>query len=264
VERERSHLGPQPRVEQRGRAQSNEAYTGAGSRNENSTGQWIGQSQSANAGGSDCRCGSGGDISQTQTGSNENHTTQDATSEARTEQRNVNVPISVLSIGGGHCGCAARGNDVDQSNRATTDAYSGNRNGTVQVIDQDQTATSTGGGGSCCQEPERKPWSEHACTCEKPKDPSYEHSCGCEPKDGNGITQTQHADNTNTTDQTADSRATTDQTNWNSPVSFLTIGSTKGDVDQSNRATTNAYSRNENRTGQWVDQQQDATEGGKA
>jgi hypothetical protein len=221
--------------------QSNEADTTAWSRNENTTGQWIGQSQSAEAGGSDCGCGSGGDISQTQTGSNENRTYQDATSNATTEQKNVNVPISVLSYG-------SNNGDVDQSNQATTTAYSGNRNWTFQGIEQSQDATSTGG-GPCCPETE-------------PKHAWFDHPCGCDSEDGDGVTQSQDAENGNSTDQTADSYAGTYQKNWSSPISILSIGSNNGDVTQSNDATTTAWSRNENGTGQWIGQSQTADAGG--
>jgi hypothetical protein len=114
-----------------------------------------------------------------------------------------------------------------------------------------------GGGGICCRETKPMDW--------------FDHNCGCDGKDGNGITQSQDADNGNETTQNTDSYAGTDQRNWNSPISVLSwsgghacgpCGGSGGAVNQSNDADTNAWSRNENATGQWIGQSQTATSNG--
>jgi hypothetical protein len=74
-----------------------------------------------------------------QTGSNDNHTSQNATSEATTKQFNVNAPVSVFSVG-------ANNGDVKQSNDASTSAKSTNENGTSQDMDQSQSVKGRGNG----------------------------------------------------------------------------------------------------------------------
>jgi hypothetical protein len=233
--------------------QSNEADTTAWSSNQNATGQSIDQSQSASAGGSGCdACGSGGDISQNQSGSNENSTHQEAISEATTEQKNLNLPISVLGFGGHSCGCSgSSGGDVTQSNDADTTAYSGNVNATEQAIGQSQEANSA---GSCCPDSGHENGGYGAW--DKPD------LCGCHESDGDGISQNQQASNTNDTHQKAGSTARTEQKNLNVPFSFFTFGTGGGDVAQSNDADTTAWSRNENWTGQGIWQAQSASTGG--
>ena len=81
-----------------------------------------------------------GRSSRTQTGSNTNDTTQDATADALTHQSNVNKPFAFLSSLGGHgCGCTG-GGGVRQSNDADTHAVAGNLNATQQRIGQYQSA----------------------------------------------------------------------------------------------------------------------------
>jgi hypothetical protein len=67
-------------------------------------------------------------ITQAQTGSNGNESTQHSDADATTEQKNVNVPFSLLSWG------------VAQHNRAHTTAGSENGNQTRQSLDQGQEA----------------------------------------------------------------------------------------------------------------------------
>ena len=64
-------------------------------------------------------------VSQTQCATNENETNQTASSEATSEQKNVNVPISVLSAD-------SNNGNVDQSNRGHTTSSAQNNNGTGQ------------------------------------------------------------------------------------------------------------------------------------
>ena len=87
-------------------------------------------------------------ITQAQTGSNGNETTQQSDADATTKQKNVNVPFSFLSWGGGKngCGCAHAGHGSDhkggvaQHNGAHTTAGSENGNQTRQSLDQGQEA----------------------------------------------------------------------------------------------------------------------------
>ena len=232
--------------------QSNEADTKATSYNGNATDQSVDQGQTAQTGGGGdhgygCGChdgyngkGSGsGDIDQTQDATNANSTTQDATSEATTNQYNVNAPVSILSVG-------SNNGDVHQGNDAHTNAAAGNSNSTEQSIGQQQWAAISGGHGSPC-------------------DP-------CGDRGGGSISQEQNGSNENATGQDASATATTEQTNWNTPVSILSVGGNgspcgcggSGDVDQSNDANTKAESYNSNVTGQWIGQKQQASiHGGK-
>ncbi len=87
-------------------------------------------------------------VTQAQTGTNGNETTQHSDTDATTEQKNLNVPFSFFSWGGGKdgCGCphAGHGSDhrggVAQHNGATTTAGSENGNRTRQSLDQGQEA----------------------------------------------------------------------------------------------------------------------------
>ena len=79
-----------------------------------------------------CGCAHGS-IDQSQTGSNTNDTHQNAEANANTNQTNENEPYSYVSPG-------ANGGDVTQSNDATTTAWAGNWNDTLQSVDQQQFA----------------------------------------------------------------------------------------------------------------------------
>src|SRR5262245_11076408 len=78
-------------------------------------------------------------LGQEQSGTNSNHTSQDASADATTKQANVHLPVSILSWG-------SNNGDVDQSNAADTKAYADNDNGTDQTVDQDQQAADEGRG----------------------------------------------------------------------------------------------------------------------
>jgi hypothetical protein len=204
--------------------QSNQADTDATAYNGNETDQSIWQDQDAAVGDDGCgTCHSGGgSISQDQTGENTNSTYQDADADATTEQKNVNVPIAILSPG-------ANGGDVNQSNEADTTATAWNQNETDQSIWQDQDAVIDG-------------------------------ACGC--SGGGSIVQSQDATNSNETDQDADADATTEQKNVNVPIAILSPShscgcGSGGDVNQSNNATTTAWAGNSNETDQSVKQDQD-------
>jgi hypothetical protein len=262
--------------------QSNEASTTAVAGNQNETNQGVSQDQWASSGGSEhgCGgCGNGGGITQTQTGSNENGTSQEADANATTEQENWNVPVSILSFGGGDhgscdnvkdggcggtkpdCGCSGDHrhdqSDVTQSNDATTTAVAGNQNATWQSVDQSQDATSEGS-GECCPTPRgHDGWD---------KGKSKDGRCGCagwkDHEKVDGIHQSQDGSNSNATDQAASATAGTEQKNVNAPFSFGSLGSGGGDVDQTNSADTTAKAFNSNATAQSVNQVQNAALGG--
>jgi hypothetical protein len=124
--------------------QSNDANTKSDANNSNATGQWLDQQQAAltQAFGAACGCfdsksPSIGDVSQT--GSNNNGTSQDATSKASTNQANIYAPISLWSHGSA---------DVTQSNNANTTSNASNDNMTEQALKQDQAAIGQGFGES--------------------------------------------------------------------------------------------------------------------
>ena len=68
-------------------------------------------------------------ITQEQSASNTNSTSQDANATAETNHHNVNVPIAILSPG-------ANGGDVHQSDRADTDATASNGNSSACSVRQ--------------------------------------------------------------------------------------------------------------------------------
>jgi hypothetical protein len=124
--------------------QSNDADTKASSTNQNWTDQSLDQHQQVDGNGSskpghdygrygrsDANNGSSHDGDISQSGKNENSTNQNAESTAKTEQKNVNVPISLFSVG-------SNGGDVHQGNSANTQASSSNQNGTQQWLGQTQ------------------------------------------------------------------------------------------------------------------------------
>jgi hypothetical protein len=205
--------------------QSNDANTSAWAGNSNQTTQTVDQSQDATAAGSGfCGCESPS-IEQSQTGTNDNKTDQNATANAETTQVNVNAPIAILSPG-------ANNGDVNQSNQADTDATAYNGNSTDQSIWQDQDAVVRGDGCGTCHD------------------------------GGGSISQDQTGENTNDTYQDATANASTEQKNFNVPVAILSPGANGGDVNQSNDATTTAWAGNSNETDQSIDQGQHAVIGG--
>lgn len=76
-----------------------------------------------------------------QQGTVDNWTSQQADSSAKTEQTNVNAPISIFSVG-------SNNGKVDQHNQADTRSKSENGNDTNQQADQSQNASGTGGHGA--------------------------------------------------------------------------------------------------------------------
>ena len=159
-------------------------------------------------------------ISLTQEATNTNETNQTAEPSAETNQVNVYAPIAVLSTG-------SNNGKVDQSNEADTKVVAVNENGTEQSIDQDQTA------------------GDDRDSCGK---------CGSE----SDASQTQTAENNNTTNQSATPSAETNQVNVYAPVAVLGKDSNNGKVDQSNEAETTVVAVNENGTEQSIDQDQTA------
>ena len=170
-------------------------------------------------------------IKQAQTATNENKTEQSASSDANSEQINVNAPVAVMSPGSdnGH---------VDQSNEAETISASQNNNETAQVNGQSQQAGATGKGAG------------------------EQGSCGCASGGGQQVEQDQQAANSNSTEQQASSQAHSKQVNVNAPVAVMSPGSDNGHVDQSNQAQTVAASQNNNSTEQGNFQNQEANVAG--
>ena len=203
--------------------QSNDATTTAWAGNQNDTTQTVGQSQDATVAGSGfCGC-EGPSIAQTQIGTNDNTTDQNATANAETTQVNVNAPIAILSPG-------ANSGAVTQSNQADTNATAYNGNTTDQSIWQKQDAVVRGDG------------------------------CGNCHSGGGSISQDQSGENTNDTTQDAVANATTEQQNLNVPIAILSPSCGchgGGDVNQSNDAATTAWAGNSNATSQSVTQDQD-------
>jgi hypothetical protein len=78
--------------------------------------------------------GPGSLVGQLQAATNNNKTEQSASSEAKTTQTNVAIPVSLLSEGSGN---------VKQSNEGSSTAKSNNDNNTQQANDQTQN------GGGC-------------------------------------------------------------------------------------------------------------------
>jgi hypothetical protein len=189
-----------------------------------------------------------------QYGKNRNDTTQEARTGAESYQANVADGFSKgdskdydkrSKDSDGY----RKGSETSQDNSATTKAKSKNKNGTRQGLDQDQSVKTFNfygrdGYGDCGR-------------CDKD---GWEPKKGSNGYDGNGSSSpdvTQQGSNTNSTDQHASSEATTKQAN-------IAGGSGgKGDVDQSNEATTKAKSKNSNWTDQELNQDQSVKSFGK-
>ena len=170
-------------------------------------------------------------IKQVQSATNENQTEQSASSDANTEQVNVNAPVAVMSPGSDN-------GRVDQSNEAETVSASQNNNETAQVNGQSQQAGATGKGAG------------------------EQGSCGCKAGGDQQVEQEQQASNSNSTEQQASSEAHSKQVNVNAPVAVWSPGSDNGDVDQANQAKTVAASQNNNSTKQGNFQNQEANTAG--
>ena len=253
-------------VEQSNTNSSGDAWAG----NANHTGQSNEQSQQgvggdattgdATTGGSgDATTGDahGGDVDQSQTASNTNETSQNASAESKAYQTapvNAYVPVCIAYR------CDTGG--VSQSNTNTSgDASASNQNGTWQSNEQSQkgyggdasTGDATTGSGNCC----------HSGDAESGK--AY----------GGDVTQSQDASNSNSTSQSAYAKSKAVQTaptNVYVPV-CLAYRCDTGGVEQSNtNSSGDAWAGNVNHTGQSNEQSQkgyggdastgDATTGG--
>ncbi len=185
-----------------------------------------------------------------QTGSNFNDTYQKARSKAETNQKNVNIPFSLFTVGSNDGG-------VQQWNQAETESAAYNHNGTSQNLGQGQRVTS----------PPSKP-SDRGCDKgekhhkrNRKHEDGYENSKGSDngspssygrqgdPKSQSGDVS-QRGSNDNSTKQHASSSAETNQVNVNAPISAFSVGSNDGNVKQGNQAETESFSYNQNGTSQ--------------
>lgn len=168
-----------------------------------------------------------GNRNVSQSGSNSNSTDQSASSSAKTDQTNVNAPISVFSVD-------SNNGDVHQGNEANTSAQSSNDNSTGQNLQQQQDASGR-----------------------KSFDGKDGHDHYRQSQDGNGSGDvSQSGSNSNSTDQSAQSQAKTKQFNLNAPISLFSLGANNGHVQQGNAANTQAGSSNSNGTSQVLGQSQ--------
>ncbi|HEX4467769.1 MAG TPA: hypothetical protein VH025_11330, partial [Solirubrobacteraceae bacterium] len=173
---------------------------------------------------------------------------QNANSKAKNEQTNVNAPISVLSVG-------SNNGKVDQSNHGKTSSRAGNSNETAQGNWQSQDGSAKGsdaprsrGSSDCPPKGEQgRPEGEQG----SPK--------GDQGRGSSKVKQSQDANNDNSTEQNAESSASNDQSNYNLPVSILSVGSNGGKVKQSNDGHTSSKAGNSNWTGQGNDQSQEGS-----
>ena len=255
--------------------QSNEAETKAVAANSNDSEQSIDQDQAAESrdGKDSCgKCGSGGNVEQTQDAANNNTTDQDASANAVTNQSNQigNQPEKSPAYGSKEGYADHRkgdDGDVEQSNKAETTAVAVNDNDSKQSIDQDQTAESRDGKGWGYEPRDRGGKDDHGKSHDKDKEhkphrgdkddhrKSHDKDSCDRPDKGKSsgeTSQSQQAGNNNTTSQSADADARTDQTNLYAPVASKSHGSNGGDVDQSNQAKTTALAGNGNSSGQAI------------
>jgi hypothetical protein len=253
-------------VEQSNANSSGDAWAG----NENATGQSNEQSQTgvggdattgdATTGGSgDATSGgaSGGDVTQSQSASNSNDTSQDASAESKAKQTlpvNVYVPVCVAK----RCDTG----DVRQSNtNASGDASASNENGTRQSNEQSQkgvggdaiTGDAQADGSTCKPDRHPKPTSTSTLHCGSSGNATSGNAYGGD------VTQSQSASNSNDTRQNASAESKATQTlpvNAYVPV-CVAYSCDTGGVEQSNaNSSGDAWAGNENRTGQSNEQSQ--------
>ncbi len=203
--------------------QGNEADNTAKSVTVNGTDQSVDQNGDAEATSeSDCNCGGGGggdtEAAVEQDGSNDNSTDQHSQAAVENNQTNVNVPITLFSVGSGN-------GDVSQGNQADNTATSGTVNTTDQSVDQSGDAEATS-----------------------------ESDCGCGGGGDTDASVAQQAGNSNETVQDSSADVTNDQLNVNAPITLFSVGSGNGDVDQSNSASNTATSGTANGTSQGITQ----------
>lgn len=214
-----------------------------------------------------------------QLGSQESHTTQQATSEAKSTQlapTNVNAPISLLGIGfgtghhakGGHG--KDGGSDIKQSNHSQAASKAKNTARTVQVMDQDQQVHARPEPvrpGHHGEKPHRHDRGcEHGKWWKQGSKPGHGHGHGKghgvkphhghhDPKAGAVQSGEQKAH----TEQDADSTAKSTQVlpvNVNAPIQVLSLGSNGGDVEQSNSSKAESEAGNHATTQQGLQQDQ--------
>jgi hypothetical protein len=208
--------------------------------NENDTEQSIEQDQTADDAVGCGECSSEGGSDQSQTAENNNTTNQNATPIAETSQSNLIGPDQASAWApiewkgsASHRG----GDDAEQSNEAETTVIAVNENDTEQTIDQDQSVGDRDGCGKC-------------------------------GSSGGGDSQTQTAENNNTTNQNAAPSASTNQSNeigsdqappWY-PTTKKGYESSRGndEAEQSNEADSTVVAVNENGSEQTIDQGQTA------
>jgi hypothetical protein len=238
-------------VEQSNANTSGDAWAG----NENATGQSNEQSQkgvggdaitgdAANGGSGDATSGdaSGGDVTQSQSASNSNSTTQDASAESKAEQTlpvNVYAPVCVAK----HCETG----DVRQSNtNRSGDASASNENRTWQSNDGSQqgyggdarTGDATTGKDGCC-----------GSTGDATSGDAH----------GGDVTQSQSASNSNSTTQDASAESKAKQTlpaNVYVPVCVAYHCDTGGVRQSNTNRSGDAWAGNANHTGQSNEQSQ--------
>src|SRR6185312_913093 len=80
--------------------------------------------------------------------------------------------------------------------------------------------------------------------------PSTAFAGGIDGIAGQQVSQTQSADNENSTEQSASGQAGSYQANVNAPITIASPGSNNGDVNQGNNAENNASSKNNNSSDQ--------------
>jgi hypothetical protein len=212
--------------------QGNAARNDATSGNSNGTGQSLeqGQTGTAHAEGDDEGAAS---ADQRQEGTVRNTTDQSSKAKVDNEQRNVNLPISVLSPSSGDSA-------VIQRNHTDNDATSGNSNGTGQALHQDQTGTAHAEGD------DHGSWKP--ATAER------------DEADGNArLAQDQMGKVDNSTTQQSKARVDNQQKNTNLPISLLSPTAGDNDVIQGNHTDNDATSGNSNGTGQALHQDQTGT-----
>jgi hypothetical protein len=211
--------------------QSNDAGTQANAENANATNQGAAGQQAGPWDGGN----KGDNNGRNDQATNDNRTEQDAGANAFTKQVNVNAPISVLSYG-------SNNGNVDQSNQGYTNANAENYNSTKQSSGEDHH-----------QQPKHE--QQKQCDGQNGQQGQGQNQYG-QNQNGygpQGHDQAQSGTNSNDTHQRANADAYTKQKNFNAPVSFLSFGSNNGNVDQSNKAYTNADAENLNSTYQKAD-----------
>jgi hypothetical protein len=155
-----------------------------------------------------------------QHGANDNSTTQESSATVDNRQTNINLPITLFSVGSGN-GHVSQGNEADNTAKSVT------VNGTDQSVDQNGNAEATS-----------------------------ESDCGC-GSGGGGDTAAaveQYGSNDNSTDQHSSAVVENNQTNVNVPITLFSVGSGNGDVAQSNSASNTATSGTTNGTSQGISQ----------